>query len=82
MFFTVILMTHLYIGHAKVIPQNAEIFQKPLDKPAPYSDYLESVFGALQKMLLFYNRQYKKQIVDSVYGLRVLEGECSSNTYF
>jgi len=71
------ILTLTWIAHAKVIPQNTEIFQKSLDEPGPYNDYLERVNAALQKMLVFYNRQYKKQIIDGVYGLRVLEGEYS-----
>jgi len=43
--------------------------------PSLVNRSLESLFKALEKVLVFYKRQYKNLIIDGVYGLRVLEGK-------
>lgn len=73
----IILVVSLQVN-SKVVPQNpghnAQRFQTPLVGPGPYNEHLERVFEALQKLIVFYNKEYKNLLVDGVYGLRVLEG--------
>jgi len=47
----------------------------PLSKPDIIDTRLQSVLQSVEKIVKFYQKDYKKLNVDGLFGLRVLEGE-------
>jgi len=47
----------------------------PLSKPDIIDSRLQSVLQSVEKIVKFYQKDYKKLNVDGLFGLRVLEGE-------